>query len=127
MRQLIKNKRSKPFFALNYKKNEDVLDGNGKKTGEKKVIYYPAKTFYANITGAKGGMFVAFFGSEENYDKVISLSKYEFDKLGIKENTVFFIDKKPEYKDGSPIYDYRVYRTADSLNDILIAIKKVKD
>ena len=43
----------------------------------------------------------------------------------IAEDTVLFVDKNPEYKDGKPLYDYIVKRVAKSLNSISIAISKV--
>ena len=43
----------------------------------------------------------------------------------IAEDTVLFVDKKPEYDGEKPMYDYIVKRVAKSLNSISIAISKV--
>ena len=37
----------------------------------------------------------------------------------------YFVDKKVEFKGTNPLYDYRVHRIAQSLNQVVIAIKKV--
>ena len=57
-----------------------------------------------------------------SYDKVIVTDDMD---CPIAEDTVLFVDKNPEYKDGKPLYDYIVKRVAKSLNSISIAISKV--
>ena len=111
----------------NYKGNEDYVDSEGHKTGEKIVAYYPKKDLKAHVSGAKGSSMVEVFGTDISYDKTISLTMADFIKSGITENSVFFIDVKPTYKDGSPLYDYRVARIAKTINQVLIAIKKVSN
>ena len=125
MRQLECNKTL--IKALNYKDTEDVVDSQGYKTGEKKVIYSPVITFKAHISGAKGSSQVEVFGLDTSYNKTISMSKTLFKKLKLNENTVFFIDTKVKFDNGTPLYDYRVYRIAETLNEVMIAIKKVND
>ena len=115
----------KTYVALRYKCAEDVRDTHGNLTGEKVVKYYPAFTFKADISGAKGGVLIQVFGTDTNYDKTMVLSRHMFEKLKFDDNTVFFIDKKPEYKNGLPLYDYRVHKIADTTNEVVIAIKKV--
>lgn len=128
MRNLYKNKRE--IAWLNYKGNEDVKDANGNLTGEKVIAYYPIKKAKAHVSGAKGSSMIEVFGTDIKYDKVILLTKKEFEMTGINprdhitENTVFFIDVKPTYKDGTPMYDYVVTRIADTINEVAIAIAK---
>ena len=125
MRQLERNKEI--IKALNFKRTEDVVDSNGYKTGEKKVIYSPVITFKGHVSGAKGSSQVDVFGTDVVYDKVISMSKSVFKKLALDENTVFFIDIKVKFQDGTPLYNYRVKRIAETINDVLIAVVKVND
>ena len=123
MRDLEINK--KPISYLNYKNDEDVKDEDGNLTGEKQVTYYPLKKIKAHVSGAKGSSMVEVFGTDVSYDKTILFTKSEFLQTGINENTVFFIDKKPAYKDGTPLYDYRVSRIAETINQVVVAILKV--
>ena len=63
------------------------------------------------------------FGNFVSYDKVIITDDL---KCPIDENTVLFLDKKPEYREnGTPLYDYIVKRVAKSRNFISYAVQKV--
>lgn len=124
MRSLIKN--TKAIIALNYRGKESVTDSDGNYTGEVIVRYFPAKVIRVSISGARGSSQSEVFGSDVQYDKTLCLSMSSFKKYGFDENTVFFIDKKLEYKDGTPLYNYRVERIAEVLNDVVIAVKKVR-
>ena len=123
MRNLIINKTK--IIALNYKSEQDVLGGDGYYTGEKTIEYTKPITFYAHISGARGSSQVEIFGTDVSYDKTIVLSKSEFDKLKITENSVFFIEKKPTYDGTTPLYDYRVSRISITINEVVIALQKV--
>ena len=125
MRNLALNKR--PLVALNYVRKSEVLDENGFDTGESKIEYSEEIPFKAHLSGARGSALVDVFGSEIRYDKTFVLTLQEFKKLGFDENTVFFVDKKPEYDEHyQPLYDYRVERIADTINEVVIAISKVQ-
>lgn len=125
MRNLEINKSSISY--LNYKGTENVVDSAGNYTSEKRVVYSPKKDIKAHVSGAKGSSMVEVFGTDISYDKTILLTKQEFDKSGIDENTVFFINAKVKYDNGTPLYDYRVKRIAETINQVLIAIEKVSD
>lgn len=126
MRCLEKNKRS--LIVLNYKGKQPVLDSDGYKTGEEQITYAKAIRFKANISGAKGGTAVEVFGTDLDYDKSFTLSVKEFKALKITDNSVFFIDVKPQYEDnGYPLYDYRVKRIAETLNEVVIALERVRN
>lgn len=124
MRNLIKNKR--PIYLVNYKGEENEVDSQGNLTGEKTIKYYPKKLIKVNISGARGSSQSEVFGTETNYDKSFVLSVESFKELGITENSVFFVDIKPKYDGNNPLYDYRVERIADTLNEVVIAITKVR-
>ena len=124
MRNLIKNKRQ--IYVLNYLGEVDVQDGNGNYTGEKVVKYKPKIAFYTHLSGARGSSQSEIFGTDIKYDKSFVLTTNEFKTLGITENSVFFVDIKPTYSNGNPLYDYRVERIADTINEVVIAITKVR-
>ena len=125
MRNLERNKQE--LFYLNYVKTEKVLDSNNPelKTGEKRVVYTKAIKIKAHVSGAKGSSMVEVFGTDISYDKTILLTKNEFAKSGINENSVFFIDTPVKYIDNVPLYDYEVKRIANTPNEVLIAVKRV--
>ena len=125
MRSCAKNKRS--FYALNYKGKEAYVDSEGYETGEEVITYSKAFVVRANISGAKGSSAIEVFGTDENFDKIFTLSVSELKKLKIDEHSVFFIDTKPTYDEsGYPLYDYRVKRIADTPNEGAIALEKVR-
>lgn len=125
MRNLSINK--KPMYRLNYLGKVEVVGKDGYKTGEFRVSYSEEKLFKANVSGAKGNAIVETIGINLDYDKVITMSVALFMDLQIDENTVFFIDKKPEYgSNGAPLYDYSVKRICEALNEVVIAVKKVR-
>ena len=123
MRNLEKNKEEISY--LNYLRNEKLLDSNGRKTGEKKVIYTKAKKIKAHVSGAKGSSMVEVFGTDISYDKTVLITRKEFAGSGITENSVFFIETPVKYDNGTPLYDYQVKRIAKTPNEVLIAVKKV--
>lgn len=122
MRTMERNKQS--FFYLLYDRKEPVTDEGGNETGEETVVYKPAVSFRANVSAATGASQVEQFGSLTGYDKVIVTDDMT---CPIDENSVLFLDKRPEYgeEDGQPLYDYMVRRVAKSLNSISIAVTKV--
>lgn len=112
-------------FVLNYKGEEKHKDSSGKYTGEIVISYTIPISFMGHISSAKGSSQVEIFGTDVAYDKVIVITKDKFKKLKINENSVFFIDNKPSYEDGNPLYDYRVKRIAETINEVAIALEKV--
>lgn len=122
MRTMERNKQS--FFYLLYDRKEPATDEDGNETGEETVVYKPAVSFRANVSAATGASQVEQFGSLTGYDKVIVTDDMT---CPIDENSVLFLDKRPEYgeEDGQPLYDYMVRRVAKSLNSISIAVTKV--
>lgn len=126
MRNLLINKKS--YIALNYLGVEDVVDSLGNKTGEKIVKYSKPIPFKAHLSGASGSVYLDSNGASIEYDKSMVLTLWEYEQLKFTENTVFFIDKKPKYdSEHLPLYDYRVERIRDTLNEVVILLKKVRN
>ena len=117
------NRNKSPFWYLLYDRKVSAKDEYGNETGEEIVFYKPAVVMSANISAATGSAQVEQFGNFVGYDKVIVTDNLS---CPIDENTVLFIDKKPQYdEDGKPLYDYQVRRVAKSLNSISYAVSKV--
>lgn len=118
----IMNRNKRPCWYLLYQGTELGKDAGGYETGEKSVKYADPVKMEANISPAAGNAQIQQFGQFISYDKVIITDDTA---CPIDENTVLFIDKKPEYKDGKPLYDYVVKQIAKSLNLVSIAVSKV--
>ena len=118
----IMNRNKRPFWYLLYQGTELGKDAGGYETGEKNVKYADPVKMEANISLAAGYAQIQQFGQFISYDKVIITDDMT---CPIDENAVLFIDKKPEYKDGRPLYDYVVKQIAKSLNLVSIAVSKV--
>lgn len=126
MRNLKINQRK--YVALNYAGEESVVDKDGYETGETKIVYGNEIEFATHLSGATGSSYIDSNGVAVEYDKSFVLTKYELEKYGFDENTVFFIDKAPEYDDNlQPLYDYRVKRIKDTLNEVVVLLKKVRN
>ena len=122
MRNLARNKR--PFAYCLYLGHTSIEDENGNETGEYKISYSAPVTVWGNISPATGIAITEQFGNLENYDKVIAIADTE---TPINDDAVLFVDKEYETdEDGNPLYDYTVRRVAKSLNQVSIAISKVK-
>ena len=125
MRCLNINKQT--LYVLNYLGKEKVKDSDGNYTGETTNSYTDPVEFKASVSGAKGSSQVEMFGSEINYDKTIVISKQCYGQLGITENSVLFVNKKPSYDEYEfPEYDYIVKRIAETPNVVAIAIAKAR-
>ena len=114
------------MYVLNYRGVEDVLDENNNKTGEKVISYTRPIAFKSHQSSAKGSSQVEMFGLDISYDIVILLTKAECERLKIKETSVFFVDKKPQYDGNTPLYDYRVKKIAKTINEVAIALERVQ-
>ena len=112
-----------PIHYCLYTKRTPLLDADGNESGEYTVGYSEPIELRCNVSPATGYAQVNMFGNLESYDKVIITDDMD---CPIDENTVLFIDKEPEFRDGKPIFDYTVRRVAKSLNTISYAVSKVK-
>lgn len=118
----------KSYYALNFIDVVDVRDNEGNLTGEKRIVYSEPIEFKTHISGASGVSIIDSNGINIDYDKSFLITVGELEKLGFNENTVFFIDTKPSYdKYDHPLYDYKVRRIRDTLNEVLILLQKVRN
>lgn len=120
--KLMRRNLSPVYYCL-YDGKEPELDEDGLETGETRVFYKRPVKLMCSVSAATGYAQVNMFGSLESYDKVLITDDV---RCPIDENTVLFVDKKPEFSsEGVPLFDYRVRRVARSLNSISYAISKV--
>ena len=145
MRDLKRNQTEFWYCLLIPNTQEAIVDQYGNETGELIPSYKKAVPMRANISPATGQNQVEQFGNLDSYDKVIVTCDMS---CPIDENTVLFIDKRPEYTEVHtheivegqalyaddevvektyelPKYNYIVKRVAKSLNGISIAVRKV--
>lgn len=124
MRCLIRNKV--PFYYANLIGSEEIINEDGYKTGEKRLIYDRPKQIEANISVAKGEVVLQLFGGNESYDKIIVSDDTH---LPINEYSVIWIDSVPVFdeKNNEIITpnNYIVKRIAKSLNSVSIAVNRV--
>lgn len=119
--KLMKRNLAPAHYCL-YLNRVPLKDDDGYETGEHVVGYGEPVKLMCSISPAKGYAQVNMFGNLESYDKVLITDDMT---CPIDENTVLFIDKEPEFKNGQPIFDYTVRRVAKSLNTISYAVSKV--
>lgn len=121
--RLMKRNLSDVYYCQ-YDSEQPKVDDDGYETGEKQVTYKRPVKLMCSVSPATGYAQVNMFGNLDSYDKVLITDDM---CCPIDENTVLFIDKKPEFNDeGVPLFDYTVRRVAKSLNCISYAISKVK-
>lgn len=121
MRLLEKNKKT-IYYCL-YLGQETLLDSNGFETGEKAIKYSAPVEYKAHVSANKGLAKIDDQGVVTYYDNVILLDE---PITGLNENTVFFVNKSPAFSAiGIPLYDYRVEKIAETVNQIAVAIQKV--
>ncbi len=127
------NRNKVKFYYALYKSREPILNEQGRKTGQYKVIHGNPIEGHANISAAKGETQTRQFGENESYDKVIVM---DFITPPIDEYSVLWVDTLPTLNaDGSlkvndagkviTPHDYVVKKVAKSLNSVSIAISKV--
>lgn len=118
MRALRRNKQL-IYYAL-FKGKEPIKDNNGYRTGEFKLNYSEFKPLYVNVSAGKGEAQTELFGTNLNYDKVLTICDHD---CLIDENTILCVEIAPN--DTECTYDYVVKKVLRSLNSISIAISKV--
>lgn len=120
--RLMKRNLSAVYYCQ-YDSEQPKVDDDGYETGEKQVTYKRPVKLMCSVSPATGYAQVNMFGNLESYDKVLVTDDV---RCPIDENTVLFIDKKPEFNsEGVPLFDYRVRRVAKSINSISYAVSKV--
>lgn len=119
------NRNKVKFYYALYEGREPILNEQGRKTGQYKVIHGNPIEEHANISAAKGETQTRQFGENESYDKVIVM---DFITPPIDEYSVLWVDTMPELNDAGEVitpHDYVVKKVAKSLNSVSIAISKV--
>lgn len=119
------NRNKVKFYYALYKSREPILNEQGRKTGQYKVIHGNPIEGHANISAAKGETQTRQFGENESYDKVIVM---DFITPPIDEYSILWVDTMPELNDAGEVitpHDYVVKKVAKSLNSVSIAISKV--
>lgn len=127
------NRNKVRFFYSLYEGREPIVNEQGRKTGEYKVIRGNPIEGRANISAAKGETQTRQFGENESYDKVIVM---DFVEPPIDEYSVLWVDSEPQLNDDGSLavndegavitpHDYVVKKVAKSLNCVSIAVSKV--
>lgn len=122
MRTMTRNRRTFYYADLLGVTMSQDTDGN---YVEDTMTYSDPVEWKAPVTAANGQAETQLFGVNEPYDKVITLNKGEnFLKIG----SILWVDTSPDL-DGqgkaTKPYDYIVVKTAESLNFVNVAIRKV--
>lgn len=116
---LMERYKSTIYYCLYKGKEKKIVDG--RMMGYQPVYQKPVP-FNIHVGWARGSADSDMFGVNLDYDKPMVTNWME---CPIDENTVLFVDKKPEFDGDTPLYDYVVKRVAKSKNYITYAIKKV--
>lgn len=122
--QSLRQNRQTVYYAL-YKGMQDILDANGKKTGEKAKAYTDPEPFEIYVSPNRGAAEVEQFGINENYTNVLST----FDKsLPVKSDSLLWIGVVPVKDENTgrwTPHTHTVIRVAKGLNSILVAAREV--
>lgn len=124
MRSLKKNQR-KMHYAL-YDNEIPIVDENGNEELETRAGYKNPVLFRAHLTAGQSDAEESPFGKDVSYDRIISTCDMD---LPIDENSLIWVKSNPTYNDDGTVNgdsaDYEVAAPPlDSLNSLLIAIKK---
>lgn len=131
MRCLARNKR--PFWYARYADRVEIVDEQGRRTGQYRVSYSKPVKLMGNISAAKGESNTRQFGDDESYDKVIVISD---PNTAIDENSVLWVETEPTLNKQKELmldehgniltpHNYIVRQVARGLDSASIAIGKV--
>lgn len=136
MRDLKRNQR-KLYYATFiekqpiYKKDDNgnvvYLDGEPVETGQYTNGYSNPKELEISTSANKGSSEIDLFGTSLQYDRTLSTTNIDLD---IDEYSVLWVDCKPVIKEDGTTdtpFDYKVKKVAPSLNQLVIAISKVRE
>lgn len=127
------NRNKAPLWYANYIGNKELLDEDGRKTGQYRLEYGKVNKIRANISAARGESSTRQFGDDENYDKVVVV---EDPNVEIDEHSILWVGTTPKRNDqgfldvdsiGNVLtpHNYIVRRVARGLNGASIAIGQV--
>lgn len=115
MRELEINKQAIHYALLTG--YADAVDSAGYKTGEKTKTYSEPVSYRINVSPARGNADREIFGIDCNYTKTMTTANLD---CPIQEDTILWIGIEP-----TEPYNYYVVRKAQSLHDIVYAIREV--
>lgn len=117
-----RNKRR--FYYANYTSKADVISSRtGLPTGEKTRTFSSPVAAWGNISEANGMMSTEPFGWNINYD--ITIVPGSTDAAAIKEGARLWIGITPGTAQAPVAHNYEVIRVGPSLNETVIAAKRV--
>lgn len=132
MRQLLRERRR--VWVSKYESKEQVVDSEGRMTGEWRVTRSKPVSYEPTISPCGGNVYADGFGWGASYDRTLII-----DQLGtdITETSVLWVDKRPELdQDGNLVldeygeptvpWDYTVTQVAESYNFTNVALAKVQ-
>ena len=125
MRCLEVNKST--FYYALYEDRVPINDEYGNRTGEYEIIRGKPQKFRAYFSPSRGEAENRLFGGNLDYDRTITLATDTAPP--IDEYTVLWVDTMPVLdSEGNTVtpYDFVVKRVAKSMNQIAVAISKVK-
>ena len=121
MRELERNKQNIYYALMN--SVVEATDSSGYKTGELVKNYSAPTPFRINVSPARGNADREGFGIDCVYSKTMSTADKN---CPIEEDTLLWIGIEPSTSTVSYIpHNYYVVRKAESLNDIVYAIREV--
>ena len=128
MKALERNKG--PMWYALYLGEEDILDGQGNPTGERRSLYSEPVRLYGNLDAGFNGRYginsqsaVEDFGIDLRYDKTLVITDMD---CPMDEYSVLIIDRPVEYNSaGQLLYDHIVVKVDKSINVLSYALKKV--
>lgn len=119
---LMKRNTRTIHYALYSGRGEPILDSDGYETGEKEILYEDPVAWTCNVGAIeKGESWVATFGIEDNYDRVIITDDMD---CPVDENSILWVDVTPD-EAGTVPHDYTVWRVSRYLNHIAYAVQRV--
>ena len=121
MRELERNKQLIYYALLN--STTEATDLAGYKTGELVKSYSAPAPYRINVSPARNNAERDAFGIDCAYSKTMSTADMD---CPIKEDTLLWVGIQPSTSTVSAIpHNYYVVRKAESLNDIVYAIREV--
>lgn len=122
-------RNNRQFYYCLRKTDEPLIDEWGNETGENPPIYDEPVPYEAHVSGVEGNPYKDMVTTQEyglrvDYNKVIITHDMD---CPIKEDSVLFLDKEPEFDDdGNPLYDYIIVKVDPTINIISITAKRVE-
>jgi len=118
MRTLDINKQ--PIYYALQEGKTPIVDEYGNKTGEYKIQYSEPVAARVYVSAAKGKSIATVFGITERYDRLLITDDVN---IPITETSILWVGIDPA---NAVPHNYTVVQVAESLNNILFSIRKVR-